>query len=282
MQEEISVGTRDQELSGQVAIVTGGGRGIGRSISIALAAAGVSVALVGRSQVPLDEATSDIQSSGGRAVAIPADVTDRDAVERMAKSVEEHLGPIDLLVNNAGSSGVIGPVWEADPERWWHDVEVNLLGPFLCCRAVLPGMLSRRQGRIINLSSGSANHPSPYASSYSASKAALQRLTDSLAVSTRELGVQAFAISPGLVRTAMSGYRAASEEGRKWMPHFSTMRSEAWSSPDDAAQLCVYLASGRADALSGCFIRTSDDVEDMVRRAEQIQRDGLYTLHLRE
>ena len=274
-------GRGSARLTGQVAIVTGGGRGIGATISRALAEEGASVAIVGRSPEPLREIASSIEATGGRAVALPADVTDREAVDRVADEAAARLGPVDLLVNNAGSGGVIGPVWELDPTLWWREVEVNLLGPLLFSHAVLPAMVDRQSGRIINVSSGAANHPAPYTSSYASSKAALQRLTDSLAASTKELGIRVFAISPGIVQTAMTRTRIESPEGKKWMPEFGPAASAQWSSPDRAAELCVRLGSGEADGLSGCFIRATEDLDAMIRRASEIQAHGLYTLGLK-
>ena len=148
-------------LTGQVAVVTGGGRGIGRAIASALASAGASLALVARSEDQLGEAVDGIRASGGRAIAVSADVSDPHAVERMAGEVERALGGVDLLVNNAGDAGPIGPVAEIDPEHWWRCQEVNLRGPLLCSRAFLPGMIVRRGGRIVNVASGAGTSPSP-------------------------------------------------------------------------------------------------------------------------
>src|SRR5205085_416863 len=133
------------DLTGHVALVTGSGRGIGRAIAQGLAAAGVSVALLARSADQLDETVGLITAVGGRACAYPADVTQRDAVRRAIAAIERDLGPLDLLVNNAGVSGPPGPAWGADPTEWRHCLEVNLLGPFNCCRLVLPGMVARRR-----------------------------------------------------------------------------------------------------------------------------------------
>src|SRR5258708_33512645 len=141
------------DLTGQIAIVTGGGRGLGRVMAQALAAAGAAVAVVARSKVELTEISHVIDQDGGRAIAVPVDVTDRDAVERMVQDVEGKLGPVDLLVNNAGVIGPIGPIWDIDPDDWWHAINVDLRGPFLCARAVLPSMIQRRRGRIINVAS---------------------------------------------------------------------------------------------------------------------------------
>ena len=122
----------------------------------------------------------------------------------MLAQVEAALGPVDLLVNNAGQFGPIGPVATTDPDAWWQTLEVNLRGPLYCAHAVLPGMLSRRHGRIINVSSSSGFSAVPMLSAYAVSKAALYRLSENIAAETRETGVSVFTIVPGLVRTAMS------------------------------------------------------------------------------
>jgi NAD(P)-dependent dehydrogenase (short-subunit alcohol dehydrogenase family) len=122
-------------LAGQVALITGAGRGVGRAVTLALADAGAVVAAVSRSHDQLQETAELVASAGGRAIAIVADVTDPQAVDRMAQRAAGELGSVDILVNNAGLARSIGPVWEVEPEEWWRDVETNLRGPFLCARA---------------------------------------------------------------------------------------------------------------------------------------------------
>jgi 3-oxoacyl-[acyl-carrier protein] reductase len=265
-------------LKTEVAVVTGGGRGLGRTIAQSLARAGAEVAVVARSENELAETEAIIRRQAGRVVALPADVTERAAVEGVVRETEQRLGPITVLVNNAGTCSAIGPVWEVDPDRWQRDVANSLLGTFLCTRAVLPGMIERRMGRIINVSSYAAIRPTPHMTAYGSAKAAVLHMTNSLAAETKAYGVAVFAITPGRVRTAMTNHMLESSSGRKWLD----MKANEWLPPERAAELVVFLSSGRGDTLSGRFIHVLDDVRELVRRAEEIRRDDLYTLRLRK
>ena len=137
----MSIGSHSVSLSGKVAIVTGGGRGIGRVTAQRLASAGAKVAVAARSQDSLLETVEVIRQAGGQAIAIPVDVTNPVMVDDMVHRVEDAFGSADILVNNAGRFGPIGPMWEAEPEAWWGTMEANVRGAFLCARAVLPGMI---------------------------------------------------------------------------------------------------------------------------------------------
>jgi NAD(P)-dependent dehydrogenase (short-subunit alcohol dehydrogenase family) len=271
------------DLGGQVAIVTGAGRGIGRAVARELAKAGAAVATVARSEDQLTETVALIDGEGGHAIALPVDVTDQQAVERAVAEAERQLGPVDLLVNNAGHGGQVGPLWEVEPDEWWRCVEVNIRGPFLCAQAVVPGMIARQRGRIIVTSSMASVGPWPYMSAYAISKAAVTRLAENLAAETEAHGICVFALHPGSVRTAMWESLFLSDEAAEYLPDLYNYVSQGGSGapPERAAELVVLLASGQADALSGCFISVDDDVTMMVQRAEEIQRDELHTLRLR-
>ncbi len=250
-------------MEGHVALVTGGGRGIGRGIALELAGAGMRVAVSARTRVQVEETARDVNG-----LAVVADVSKRDDVERMVGDVERELGPIDLLVANAGIALWEETAWEADVDEWWHVLEVNVLGAYLCCRAVIPGMLERARGRIVITGSGAAYLPGSSSTAYAASKAAVWRFGETLAGQLEAHGIPVFVISPGLVRTEMTT---------------SSMDDDApWTPPELAPRLVRALASGRADALSGRYIHAEhDDVDDLVRRADEIERDDLNAIRLR-
>lgn len=278
-----------EPLGGQVAIVTGGSRGIGLAVATALAAEGVAVALVARSPEAVRAAAQNLQAAGARAIPLAADVTDQRAAAWIVEETVRQLGPVDLLINNAGSAAATGPVWEVDPETWWRDVTTNLRGTFLCARAVLPGMLARHRGRIINVVSSFGMHtrpeskPSPYASSYSSSKAAVIVLTENLAAMTQAHGVHVFGLRPGFVRTALLEEGAQSPAGRQWLPELQALLdSDRLVPPERAARWVMFLASGEADDLSGRVLSVTYDMETLVARSDDIRREGRYLLRLFE
>jgi 3-oxoacyl-[acyl-carrier protein] reductase len=250
-----------------VALVTGGGRGIGASIARELADAGMRVAVTGRTRETIDAVADEI---GG--VALSGDASQQGDVERWVETVERELGPIDLLVNNAGMAGSGRPFLEEDPNDWWHVFEVNVLGAFLCCRTVAPRMVERGRGRIVNMGSGGSYLPitSPnmaLGTSYGASKAALGRFSESLAAVLGTVGIHVFLMSPGLVRTDMT------EQFGDDAP---------WTPPELAPKLVRVLASGRADALAGRYIHAEhDDIEELIRRADEIAEADLNAIRLR-
>jgi len=176
----------------------------------------------------------------------------------------------------------VGLPWEVEAEAWWRCIESNLRGPFLCCRAVLPGMISRRRGRIINMASTAGLKVIRGYSAYSAGKAALLRLTENLAAETRPHDVQVFAIEPGLVRTPLTEFLAESPEGQQWLPWIRRVFAEGRDDPPDrAVALVKFLASGRGDALTGRFLHAASDVAELVKRRAEIEQEDWYTMRLR-
>jgi NAD(P)-dependent dehydrogenase (short-subunit alcohol dehydrogenase family) len=244
-----------------VALVTGASRGVGQELARALAAEGFDVALAARSD--LSETAGLVQGAGRRVLPLALDVTDGPGVEAAVARVERELGPVDLVVNNAGTDRAFGPLWETDADLWWNDVEIHLRGTYFVCRAALPSMLERGGGRIVNVASNAARRPSPYNSAYGAAKAAILSLTESLAASLEGTGVSVFAISPGYVKTAMTERLLELQEERGWFPHLVDRDT---LDPALASRLVLELASGKADRLSGRYFHALDDLDELVAR----------------
>jgi NAD(P)-dependent dehydrogenase (short-subunit alcohol dehydrogenase family) len=255
-----------------VALITGGGRGIGRGIALRLAQEGWQVAISARSEAELAET---VELAEAPMLAVPGDVADPVAVSALVQGVENKLGPIHLLVNNAGTGGPLDRFWESDPQAWWRCQEVNVRGPMLCCRAVLPGMIARRTGRILNVASGAGCQPLANMFAYVVSKTALIRFSEQLALELEGLGVTVFPIRPGVLRTAMV------EEARHRVPFIQKVLDEgADVTPDVVADLVLKLASGRADALSGRLFSVHDDFDAVVSQAETVRAKDLYLLRM--
>ncbi|MEK7348640.1 MAG: SDR family oxidoreductase [Candidatus Eisenbacteria bacterium] len=271
----------EDPLRGQVVLVTGGGRGLGRAYALALAEAGAAVAVLARTASQLDETVSQISARGGRARAYPGDVSDAPRVERTIEAVERDMGPLDLLVNAAGVATPLGPFAEGDPSAWWRGVEINVKGPFLAARFALPGMIARGRGRIVNVSSGVGTRAYPYMSAYSLGKTALIRLTECIAAETASTGVRVFSISPGMVRTDMIGGVIGHPRSHEWFPwaHDNVAQKKDWP-PEASARLVVRLARGDGDALSGRHISVADDLDALVARAADAAAQEALMLRL--
>jgi len=258
-----------------VALVTGGGRGIGRAIAERLSSDGMRVAIAARTRGEVGNVAEAIG-----AMALQLDVTDRNAVAGAIDAVERQLGPIDLLVNNAGVAERGGPLWERDPDEWWRVFEVNVLGSFLLMHTVMRRMVERRAGRVINLGSQSAYtrvDDSPTNSAYMGSKAALARITEAVAHDARPHGVFVFAIRPGSVLTAMTQQMIADLGDAA-----ASIPEETWTPPEMAADLVAFVATGALDALSGRHIDArADDWRSLPTQAPEILENDLLALRLR-
>jgi NAD(P)-dependent dehydrogenase (short-subunit alcohol dehydrogenase family) len=247
-------------LKGRVALITGGGRGIGRAIALALARAGATVSLVARSCAELDETAALILNGGGQALAIMGDVSRPQTAINVVAKTTAYYGSVDILVNCAGIHGTIGLLVEAEVHQWRQAIEVNLIGTFLFSRAVLPDMMARRWGRIINLAGGGAAAPRPRFTAYAASKAAVVRLTETLAEEVRDYNIQVNAIAPGPVNTKMlteilAAGSAAGAESASAMGQ----RDSGGIPPELAAELTLFLASERSAGLTGKLISAPHD-----------------------
>jgi 3-oxoacyl-[acyl-carrier protein] reductase len=254
--------------------VTGATRGIGRALAERLTGAGQTVAAIGRSETDL----ADVAATTG-AVPFVLDVAHPEAVEAGFARIRSELGAPDLLVNNAAISGSSGMTWDQPPQDWWQVFEINVRGTFLCTRAVLPAMIARGSGRIVNLSSGAATYPigldndGVLASAYMASKAAINRFTEAVAGECFSAGVRVFAISPGMVKTDMT----AGVFADLWDD------ADTWTPMEKSLDLITDLDAGLLDALSGRYFRAAiDDWPALAARANEVIALDTNVLRLRD
>ena len=272
------------KLDGQVAVITGAGRGIGRAIALAYAREGARMALAARSELELEETVSSVSEQGAEAIAVPTDITSHIATEGLAQRTVERFGRIDVLVNNAGISGPIGPLQDNDIAEWVDTINVNLTGTFLVCRAVIPVMLRQGKGRIINLSGAGAANAWSNMSAYCSSKVAVVRLTEVLAQELEGKGITVNALGPGSVHTSMWDKMTedAAEAGADFIHELGLrVTSGGGASIDDCAELGVWLASEESGALTGRMISAAaDDFRSLPPRIPEIMEGDAYTLRV--
>lgn len=268
-----------RRLEERVALITGGGRGIGRAIAHACAAEGARLALVSRTAAELEEtATLVKEEHGAEAIALTADVSDLGQVKAAVARTQERYGAIDLLINNAGNIGPVNTVWKCDPEEWARTISIHLLGVFYGCHAVLPHMLKRGRGRIVNMSGVGG----PNSSAYDAAKTAIVNLTENLALELKGTPITVNAISPGSIHTRMW------EENRDLALAIGDMAtyqrgvqvtSGQGASIERAAELAVFLGSDDCGGLSGRLIRAfADPFEQFPSRVNEIMSSDSYQL----
>ncbi|MBI2913615.1 MAG: SDR family oxidoreductase [Chloroflexi bacterium] len=268
-------------LQDRAAIITGGSQGIGKAIARAFLAEGCGCLLVARTHSALEATAQELSAIGPPVIAFAADVGAPDEVSAAVRRARSDLGGVDILVNCAGVYGPIGPGADVDPYAWWGALRVNLFGTFLCTRAVLPHMLRRGRGKVINLAGGGASTPFPRFSAYAASKAAVVRLTETLAVELSGSGVDVNAIAPGPVNTRLldQALAAGQAAGEEFLRRSQRQKAEGGTSPERAAELAVFLASPRSDGLSGRLISAVwDDWPQMAPRIPEIMASEQYTL----
>lgn len=248
------------QLDDKIVLVTGAGRGIGQAIALAFAREGARIAVAARSVVEIEKTAAQVRSLGTECLLIPTDVSRLDEVHRAVNEVIGVFEKIDVLVNNAGVQGPIGPLIDNEADSWIRTFEVNLFGTFYCIKSVLPHMMKRRMGKIINLSGGGATGPRPRFSAYGVSKTAILRLTETLAEELRPFNIQVNAIAPGAVNTRMLD--EILEAGDIAGPEIENARGRQTSggvSPELAAKLAVFLGSAAAAGLTGKLISAIHD-----------------------
>jgi NAD(P)-dependent dehydrogenase (short-subunit alcohol dehydrogenase family) len=257
----------EQDLQGQVAVVTGSGRGFGRAIAGGLAAAGVAVVVSSRTQSEIDATVQSIKEAGGTAVGVLADVTSLADVHGLRTAAEESFGPVTLVVHNAGVPWPFGPTWEVDPARWWSAQQVHVLGAMHCISTFVPGMVDRHNGRVVVVSSAGGTRVAPCMSGYGVAKNTQIRLIEFLGHEGYDAGgVSAFAIHPGDELTGISDLTMNDPDAQQWVPwfveHLHTKIGEDSSGGFQAcADLVVKLASGRYDRLSGQYLTPFEDLD---------------------
>jgi NAD(P)-dependent dehydrogenase (short-subunit alcohol dehydrogenase family) len=244
-------------LQRRVALITGAGRGIGRAIALAFAQEGARVALTARTAAELDEAVGTVRAGGGVAVAVPSDLAAPGEPQRVVRATEAALGPVEILVNNAGigSSSNPKPVVSFDDDFWELSLRLNLTVPYLLSKAVLPGMLARHWGRIVNIASINSKMPSLHGAAYAASKHGLLGLTRTLALEVAKDGITVNAVCPGPVHTIMNDRRLEYDAKRRGITFAELEQSMTpiggRLEPEDVAPLAVYLASDEARMVTG-------------------------------
>ena len=239
-------------LGGKIALITGGGRGLGKAMATALAEAGADVALAGRTRAGCEEAAAEIAAATGRrAHAFAADVTRSDDVTRLAAEVAESLGPIDILVNNAGNN-IRGATHELTEADWDSVIDTNLKGPFLCSRAIGPAMVKRGWGRIINLGSILSVIGMPGRAPYASAKAGVANLTRALALEWANTGVTVNAICPGPFGTEMN--RTLLNDPVKYQEFVRNIPLGRWGEVDELAGIVVLLSSDASSFMTGSCV----------------------------
>ena len=245
------------KLQGRVAIVTGGGRGLGRSVALAFGRQGAKVVLAARTPEEIDHVAEELRSLKKEAIAVSVDVSNEDQVNHLVEMTLEAFGTIDILVNNAGTRGPIGPIHQISLSDWEETLKVNLTGAFLCTKAVLPVLMEKREGKIINVATTLT--PRPNLTPYMVAKAGLIHFTKQLSRELKGYNIQVNVIHPGVMDTRMQ------EEIRKagvkaiGTDMFERLKEEGiLHLPDEPAKLILFLASRAADGITGEYLSFDD------------------------
>ena len=272
------------ELEGKTALITGAGRGIGQAIALAYAREGARLSLGARSVSELEETADECRKLDAEVLITPTDVTDVSQVESLIAATVERYSTIDILINNAGIGGPVGVLQDNDLDAWINTVQINLIGVYLCCRAVVAVMKRQNAGRIVNLSGAGAANAWANMAAYCSSKAAVARLTEVLALELADTKITVNALGPGSVHTRM--WDEMTEDAAKAgadLIHEVGLRvtSGGGASIDRCADLAVWLVGSGADGLSGRIISAfNDDFESLTPRIPEIMASDLYTMRV--
>ncbi len=246
----------------RIVLITGSGRGIGKRLALGFAAQGANVGLLARTRGELDLANLEILHSGGTSMRFSGDVRDREYLCEAANRMQAQYGrPVEILIAAAGSQGPIGPFAEADPGAWWDALETNVRGLANACRAVLPGMIAAGGGKIIALTGSGVARPRPNFSSYAASKSAIARFIETLAIEVAAHNIQANCFSPGGTYTAITDeiLQAGERAGSKDWENARHIRQTGGVPPEKQLSLAFFLASSRSNHITGRLLHVDDD-----------------------
>jgi NAD(P)-dependent dehydrogenase (short-subunit alcohol dehydrogenase family) len=255
------------KLQGRVAIITGAGRGLGRSVALAFGKQGARVVLAARTSEEIDHVVEELRSLKREAIAVPTDVSNEGQANHLVKTTLEAFGTIDILVNNAGARGPVGPIHQISLLEWEQTLRVNLTGAFLCTKAVLPVLMEKKEGKIINVATTLT--PRPNLTPYMVAKAGLIHFTKQLSRELKDYNIQVNAIHPGVMDTRMQ------EEIRKagakaiGTDMFERLKEEGiLRLPDEPAKLVLFLASRAADGITGEYLSFDDkEVKFLISQA---------------
>jgi len=273
---------RKMLLEGKVSLITGVSRGIGKGIAMTFAKEGSHLVIASRNETELETAKREINNiSPVKSETFRADVSRPEEVKRLVDYTLREFGTINVLVNCAGIYGPIGQATDVSSKKWIEAININLYGTFLCIQTVLPIMIKNRKGKIINLSGGGAVSPFPRFSAYSASKAAVVRLTETLAEEVKEYGIDINAIAPGAVNTRLldQGMEAGEAAGKDYLVKAIKQKQDGGVPPEKVAELAVFLASSKSDKLTGRLISLLwDNWREIPRHLLDILSSDVYTM----
>lgn len=265
------------EFADRAVLISGAGRGIGKRLALAFAAAGARVGLLARSKAELDLAELEISHNGGRAAGIFCDVRDWAQVEAAAGRFRDFAGPVSVLICAHGAFGSIGPLQGCDPAAWMDGVVTNLGGTMHLCRAVLPDMVAARSGKILILTGPGAARPRPNFSAYSAAQAALARLAETLAEEVRESNIQVNCMNPGATYTSLTDdiLAAGPLAGAAELEEALQLQASGGAKPEEQVELAQFLCSSRSNHVSGMLIAVSDNWRKLEHSRSHA---GMFTL----
>ena len=270
----------DMQLKEKISIITGSGRGIGKEIAQKFAKEDSTVILAAKSKKEIDQTLKEIENNGGKGISFPTDISKLDEVTILVKKVIQKFSKVDILINNAGIVTPIGSIQTNDPIEWENTIKTNLLGTYYCVYNVLPYMIKQNYGKIINLSGGGAFHPFPYFSAYSSSKAAIIRLTETLAKELEDYNISINAISPGAIKTKITEQiiKNGDKAGNELLKAQEVMENGG-ANIQNVLNLALFLGSEKSNGLSGKTISAQwDDLQYIKNNISEIQNSDKYTM----